>query len=49
VAGGCANAEIAQRLFPSPLAVENHVGSLLRKTGAGNRRELQARAGAQAR
>jgi len=40
LAGHATNAEIASRLFISVRTVESHVASLLRKTGAADRREL---------
>lgn len=40
VGDGLTNVEIAERLFLSARTVETHVGRLLAKTGAANRREL---------
>ena len=39
VARGKTDAEIADALFISPKTASNHVGSILKKTGAGNRTE----------
>ena len=45
VSRGCTNAEIAERLFVSPLTVARHVHNLLDKTGMANRAEVTAWAG----
>jgi DNA-binding NarL/FixJ family response regulator len=42
VARGFTNAEIAERLFISPLTVAKHVHNLLEKTGMANRTEAAA-------
>jgi DNA-binding CsgD family transcriptional regulator len=42
LAGHATNAEIAERLFISVRTVESHIASLLRKTGAHDRRALAA-------
>ena len=44
VAAGLTDAQVAARLFLSPRTVGNHVGSVLGKLGAANRREAAARA-----
>jgi DNA-binding NarL/FixJ family response regulator len=43
IAQGCSNAEIAARLVVSPYTVQDHIKSLLEKTGVSSRRELVAR------
>lgn len=48
LAAGRSNAQIAHVLHISVRTVENHVSSLLRKLGAGDRRELAALAGPRA-
>jgi DNA-binding NarL/FixJ family response regulator len=41
VAGGLSNREVAARLHLSPRTVERHVGTLLDRTGAGDRTALR--------
>jgi DNA-binding NarL/FixJ family response regulator len=43
LAAGLTNAEIAQQLVLSPYTVQDHIKSLLEKTGVASRQELVAR------